>query len=298
MSWKPFVVGVDVSPTAANAAVFAIEAAQRAATTVHLVHASRNALDSVPAPEGDRYPAARLGEQARAEVVAALGSRVPAAVLAALTVRRGRPAAVLNGAVAALGAELVVLGGKHHSTLGRWLGGSTGVDVARSTLVPLLVTVGEPAIQRVLVAVDQSGAARPTLATAERYATLFRAELRALSVIEPFPVLPEVPQPDATDYYRLLEETVAHDIWPLIHAPGVDTLVRHGAALETILREAAEWRADLLVVGSHGKGWVKRMLIGSVTERLINHLPTSLLVVPISVAAVGPDTRELSAVNR
>jgi len=288
MSWKPIVVGVDTSPEAAGAAAFAVRAAQRAATTCHLVHAA----PEVPARGRNPYPYTRLDEQARTRVVAALGNRVPAPVLKTLSVRRGRPAAVVRGAVAALGAELVVLGGKHHSTLGRWWGGSTSVNVARSTTVPLLVTAGEPAIRRVLVAVDQSGAARPTLAAAERYATLFGAELHALSVIEPLPVLPEVPQPEATDYDGLLEQTVTHDIWSLIRTPGVATLVRYGAALETILREAAQWRADLLVVGSHGKGWVKRMLVGSVTERLINNLPTSLLVVPTAAAARGSEARE------
>src|SRR3989442_12527198 len=95
------------------------------------------------------------------QVVSVLGNRVPATVLEALTVRRGKPAAVLNDAVAAFGAELVVLGGKHHSTLGRWLGGSTSVSMARTAPVPGLVTVGAPAIRRDLVAVAQSGGARP-----------------------------------------------------------------------------------------------------------------------------------------
>ena len=113
-----------------------------------------------------------------------------------------------------------------------------------------------------------------------------------MSVIEPPPALLDLPQPDAAEQYRLLEEMVARDIWPLIRAPGVDTLLRHGAALETVEREASEWRADLLVVGSHGKGSVKRMVVGSVTERLINHLPTSLLVVPAAAAAVEPEARE------
>src|SRR2546422_400153 len=192
MSWKPIVVGVDLSPEAAGAAVFAVEAAQRAATACYLVHAVHDGLASGHTP----YPYTGPDKKARRQIVAALENRVPAAVLPTITVHRGRPAAVLKGAVAARGAELVVLGGKHHSTLGRWLGGSTGLNVARTTAVPLLVTVGEPAIRRVLVAVDQSGAARPTLAAAERYAALFGAELRALSVIEPLPVLPEVPQPD------------------------------------------------------------------------------------------------------
>ena len=294
MSRKPILVGVDASPEAAGAALFAVDAAHGAATSYHLVHATGDA--SMPAPGGDPSPSTRLDEQARAHVAGALGKRVAAAVLEALTVSRGSPAAVLNDAVATLGAELVVLGGKHHSTIGRWVGGSTSVDVARSTIVPLLVTVGRPTIRRVLVAVDLSAAAPPTLAAAERYAALFGAELRALSVVEPLFFLPEVPQPDSTDYYRHWEETLAREVWPLIRAPGVDTRLRHGAALDGILHEAAEWRADLLVVGSHGKGWGKRMLVGSVTERLINHLPASLLVVPAAAAAVRPEAH-FSAAN-
>src|SRR2546425_13023866 len=283
MSWKPIVVGVDVSPEAADAAVFAVAAAQRAETSCHLVHATSG---SGHTSRRESYPYTRLYDEASAQLSAALGSRVPNTVLEGLTVHRGKPAAVLNESAAALGAELVVLGGKHHSALGRWLGGSTSVAVARTAAVPLLVTVGAPAIRRVLLALDPSAAARPAVAAAERYATLFGAELRALSVVEPLAVLPEVPQQDTTDYYRRWEEALARDVWPLIRSPGVGTVVRHGAAPETILREAADWRADLVVVASHGKGPVKRMLVGSVTEGLINHLPTSLLVVPGGVAPV------------
>jgi nucleotide-binding universal stress UspA family protein len=61
--------------------------------------------------------------------------------------------------------------------------------------------------------------------------------------------------------------------------------------VDTLLREASEWQADVLVVGSHGKGWAQRVLLGSVTERLINHLPTSLLVAPVGVAAAALSER-------
>lgn len=283
MSWKPFVVGVDLSPEARDAAVFAVAAAQRAATSCHLVHATSGSAR--PSRRGG-YPYTRLYEEARLRVVAALGNRVPTAVLDSLTVRRGKPGAVLNGVVAAVGAELVVLGGKHHSALGRWLGGSTSVEVARTAGVPVLVTVGAPVIRRVLVAVDSSAAARPTLAVAERYAALFGAELRALSVVEELPALAVVPQPETSHYYREWEQTLAHEIWPLIRTPGVESIVRYGSAADTIQREAAEWRADLVVVGSHGKRSIERMLGGSVSEGLINHLPASLLVVPTRQAAV------------
>ena len=287
MSWKPIVVGVDASPQAADAAAFAARVAERAATSWHLVHAAADGAGAAPAPGTARSPTAPLDALERAQVVAALGQRVPAAALATLTVRPGQPAAVLGDAVAAFGAGLVILGGKHHSIMGRWVGGSTGLDVARSTRVPLFVTVGEPTVRRVLVAVDLSAAARPTIAAAERYAQLFGAELRALSVVEPLQFLPEVPQWDPSAYYQHWEDTLAQDVWPLIRTPGVTTTLRHGAALDGIVLEVASWRPDLLVVGSHGKGWAKRLLVGSVTEGLINVLPTSLLVVPAGGPAVG-----------
>src|SRR2546430_3642618 len=290
MPWKPIVVGVDASPEAADAAVFAVAVAHRAETSCHLVHATPG---SGHAPRRDSYPYTRRYEQARVQVAAAFGDRVPAAVLKSLAVHRGKPAAVLNEAVAALGAELVVPGGKHHSTLGAWLGGSTSVEVARTAVVRLLVAVGAPAIRRVLLALDPSAAARPAAGAAERYAALFGAELRALSVVEPLAVVPEVPQQDTTDHYRRWEETLARDVWPLIRAPGGGTAVRHGTALETIFRKAPRDRKSTRLNSSHGKGPVRRMLVGSVTEGLINHLPTSLLVVPAGAAPVGHDASEL-----
>lgn len=287
MSWKPIVVGVDTSPEAATAAAFAYRTAERAGTICQLVHAARDVLASADVPENGQYRHA-LCEDARTEIRAALRDAVPAPLFEKLTVRIGQTPEVLKQAVAAFGAELVVLGGKHHSTLGRWFGGSTSVDVARTTAVPVLVTAGAPtAIRRVLVAVDLSAAARPTLAVAERYGALFGADLRALSVLEPLPVIPEVTPPyDTGEYYAMSEELLNRDIWSLIETVGVEKVVRYGVAVETILREATEWGADLLVVGSHGKGWAARVLVGSVTERLLNHLPTSLLVVPASGALV------------
>jgi nucleotide-binding universal stress UspA family protein len=70
--------------------------------------------------------------------------------------------------------------------------------------------------------------------------------------------------------------------------------LRFGQTLATIVHEAEEWPADLLVVGTHGKGWVERALLGSVTERLLHLLPTSLLVVPAHAAMLaqgGPQSR-------
>jgi nucleotide-binding universal stress UspA family protein len=285
MSWKPIVVGVDSSPQAVDAATFASRLAARAGATCRLIHATRDALVAPEVPESARYRDA-LAQQARALVITTLEDALPPQLLDALAVRLGPTPVVLKQAVAELDAELVVLGGKHHSALGRWIGGSTSLDVARTTEVPLLVTAGPTAMRRVLVAVDISGAARPTLAAAERYATMLGAELRALSVLEPLPVIPNVTPPyDASEFYAMSEELLQREVWSLVRTPGADKVVRYGLAVDTIIREASEWSADLLVVGSHGKGWAERLLLGSVTERLLNHLPTSLLVIPAPARA-------------
>jgi nucleotide-binding universal stress UspA family protein len=148
--------------------------------------------------------------------------------------------------------------------------------------VPVLVTRDAPnVVRRVLAAVDLSTAAGPTLRAAERYAALFDAELRVMSVLEPLPWIPEAPLPPSRDYQTLFEEHLEREVWPLIGYPGVTKTLRHGTAAQAIADEAAGWSADLVVLGSHGKGWVDRVLIGSVTERLLNHLPASLLIVPV-----------------
>jgi nucleotide-binding universal stress UspA family protein len=203
-----------------------------------------------------------------------------------MTVRVGRAATVLKQMVAELDAGLVVLGGKHHSMLERWLAGSTSINVVRTTEVPVLVTGGSRApIRHVLAAVDLSAAAAPTIRAAEQFADLVGAKVRVVSVLEPLPIIPEAPNYELSHYYAMMEDRLARDVWPLVASPYADKVVRHGAAVETVMQEAAEWHADVVVVGSHGKGLVDRLLIGSATERLLNHLPTSLLVVP--VYAVG-----------
>lgn len=282
MSWKPIVVGVDRSPEAAEAAAFAWEVAQRARTSCHLVHATRDAWQAdtaaaLPARLSELTQAQLL--VAREQVARSLELVLPPHMVEQLTVHRGRAALVLSDMVAELDAGLVVLGGKHHSTLGRWLGGSTSHDAVRLTNVPVLVVAGKPRpIKRVLVAVDLSPASRPTLELAAQYATLFGARLRALCVFEPLPAPPESPEVDSTAFYELCQQTLDRDVWPALQFPGAERMVRHGNAVEALLRETNEWRADLLVVGSHGKNLAQRVLLGSVTERLLSHLPTSLLV--------------------
>jgi nucleotide-binding universal stress UspA family protein len=293
MVWGPIIVGVDPSAEAAGAATLGYRIARGAAVECQLVHTLRDAwapFAAVGTPAQVEETQRLQRAVARHQVTEALRGRVAPELLESLDVRFGPAAVVLQHVARERKAGLLVLGGKHHTALERWLGGSTSLNVVRTAELPVLVTAGAPsAIRRILVAADLSEAARPTIALAERFAALVGAQLRVLSVFEPLPALAGMPAVDPTSYYDLSEELLQGEIWPLVKTKSAERLVRHGMVVETLLREATDWAADLLVVGSHGKGWAQRVLLGSVTERLLNHLPTSLLVAPVGEGPASAD---------
>jgi nucleotide-binding universal stress UspA family protein len=301
MPWGPIIVGVDASPAAAGAAEVGERLSRVASVPCHLIHAVRDAWAPLVAVNPDPQVADMQRLQlavARETINRTLKNAISDQLLENLSVWFGPPAVILQEATREKKPGLVVLGGKHHSALERWLGGSTSLHVVRTSEVPVLITAGEPkTLRRILVAADLSKAAGPTVGLAERFARLVGAQLRVLTVFEPLPDLPGVPPMDPTQYYALAQDTLERDVWPLVRSSGVEKLVRHGTVVDTLLREAADWQADVLVVGSHGKGWAQRVLLGSVTERLINHLPTSLLVAPVGVAAAALAQRKLELVE-
>jgi len=285
LSTGAVLVGVDGSPEAARAATIGEAIAAEATTPCQLIHAVAfvRPPGSIAGVLGTDELGDRTMSTARARVIQGLTGAVGPATLGRLMVAPGRAAVVLKRAARDLKATLIVLGGKHHTRFERWIAGSTAIDVVRTTDLPVLVAAKPgPSPARILAAVDMSAAAAaPTIAMAERAADFFGAELKVLSVLEPLPVLPDVPNYDLGAYYAMLEDHLTRDIWPLVRRTGTRKVTRYGMPVEEIRREALEWDASLVVIGSHGKDWVDRVLIGSVTEHLLNELPTSLLVVPI-----------------
>jgi nucleotide-binding universal stress UspA family protein len=63
-----------------------------------------------------------------------------------------------------------------------------------------------------------------------------------------------------------------------------DTAVKGGDVRETIIDLAAEWHADLIVVGSHGERGLKRFLLGSVAEFVARHAMCSVAIVRTPVS--------------
>src|SRR5208283_3407639 len=99
-------------------------------------------------------------------------------------------------------------------------------------------------------------------------------EVRILHVLQP--IGPAPPQM-APGYAPELVERIAKEL----HSAGfnVNTAVEVGDIRETIIDSAAEWRADLIVVGSHGQRGIQRFLLGSVAEFVARHAKCSVEIV-------------------
>jgi nucleotide-binding universal stress UspA family protein len=70
---------------------------------------------------------------------------------------------------------------------------------------------------------------------------------------------------------------------------GVESQLRRGEIVEEILRAADELDCDLIIIGSHGRGALFRMLVGSVAEALLRRSVRPVLLVKPGTASVTPD---------
>jgi nucleotide-binding universal stress UspA family protein len=293
---RPIVVGVNGSPESVRAARVAWTLSQALRGPCHLVHAvGYPVLDSTfgIAPASLSPVFEQLLAAARRDLEVGLAGSLPAEALAGLEVRLGRPARALAQAATERGAGLVVVGGKPHGAVARLMGGSTAHGLAHLLEVPLLVTSRLPhPIARILVAVDLSDAAPPTLAVAGALSEALGARLRVIYAVEPLRLPAGVELGiDREDLYERQVAAFAELVAGVAHVPPIDRVTRRGPAAEMVTEEVASWEADLLVVGSHGKGWVDRLMIGSTTERLLALLPTSLVIVPAWVRESGRAAR-------
>jgi len=125
-------------------------------------------------------------------------------------------------------------------------------------------------------------------AAAQNIAKLFRPldnEVRVLTVVEPITtaVMPQM----SPGYYPELEDqkreakTLVERTAKMLAEAGfkVSTSVLTGDAKTVILDEAADWRADLIVLGSHGRKGIGRFLLGSVSEAVARHTDCSVEIV-------------------
>jgi len=128
----------------------------------------------------------------------------------------------------------------------------------------------------ILVATDFGVASDRALEVATEIARRFGGKLTILHAVEELPDgLPCAPEVRRSAAFRLNEMVDR----ARLRAPAVEGLLREGFAWREIAEAATRLAADLVVVGSHGRGHDTRFLIGTVAERVVRVCPVPVLTV-------------------
>jgi nucleotide-binding universal stress UspA family protein len=229
--------------------------------------------------------AKRRVADAREVIATQLRSRVPGASLEAVTVEivvGVGYAAIIRRAIE-LEAGLTVLGSHRESPWRDLFLGSTIERVLRRGDTPILTVRDEPGSDygRVLVAVDFSVYSRRALEFADRLVP--EGEFLVLHAYDlPFAgFLTDV----HTRHINLLEGEIREQMAALLQVlpagrrSNVISEVRLGEAVPVVEAAAAEFRPDLLVVGTHGRTGVAHAILGSIAERLLRRPRCDVLAV-------------------
>lgn len=136
--------------------------------------------------------------------------------------------------------------------------------------------------EKILVAMDGSIYSEKALEQAISMAKVCSSSLFAITVVDVYTGALQNPW---------LEEKLSEEAKAILEKAknraseentSCETIVRIGKnPHEFIVQEAKEKEIDLIVMGTHGKTGLKKMLLGSVAERVIGHAPCAVLVTPV-----------------
>jgi nucleotide-binding universal stress UspA family protein len=197
--------------------------------------------------------------------------------------------------------DLIMMGTHGRKGLARALLGSVAERVTRLATIPVLliretkITVPST-FQKILIAVDGSKASRKALKTADQLTKLTNAELHLVHII------PDVPPPlvdplgvggvAASLTYSDTLKQLEHEarIVMEVSRAEIDTsnTVFHTARAQreripdALVKYADEHGCDLIVMGTHGRTGINRLLLGSVAEGVAHTTPVPLLLVHVA----------------
>jgi nucleotide-binding universal stress UspA family protein len=143
-----------------------------------------------------------------------------------------------------------------------------------------------PEYNTILTTTDFSGPALMGVKYAADLAAKLKGKLILAYVVEEkLPALILAASSDPVEaivagHRRHAETSLADYAEKHLSGTGVETVVVQGFAHVAIVELARARKADLIVLGTHGHGFVGRILMGSTTERVIHEAPCPVMVVP------------------
>lgn len=199
--------------------------------------------------------------------------------------------------VRTMNADLVVMSTHGRGGLARaWLGSTTDRMIRQSPVPVLVVHPGdemvdltaEPAYRHILIPLDGSPEAEAALGVARTIGELIGADYTLLQVLEPavhtFAVngVRHDPQPIAGAWEQA--QDYLNEIAAPLRAAGCTVALQTplGRPAETLLQYLETNPVDLVVLTTHGRAGVARMLLGSVADKLVRGAETPLLITSVA----------------
>ena len=204
-------------------------------------------------------------------------------------VRMGEAGREVSAVADTMHARLIVIGRGRHHGLDRIFGGESALRLLQLGDAPVLAVeegLTSPP-RRVVIATDFSPfslyAAQVAMSVVAPDATVW-----LLHVGPPFDESVSYLRERADAYRAQAETAFAHmKVKFAQKSMHFESIVLTGNAPDQLLRYIAEQKADLVVTATHGYGFIRRMLLGSVAATLIRNAPCSVLVVPGSARTVA-----------
>jgi nucleotide-binding universal stress UspA family protein len=203
-------------------------------------------------------------------------------------VEKGSPAARLQALAERGEADLIVLGSTHHAAFGSVAPGSIAEHLLQGARCRLVIAPkgyaredhSQDRLRVVAVGYDGMAESQAALEEAAVLAGKFGASMKVIGVKTPVPAMGAAAAAQAgaeagPDFQTRLHEAVSELPSELRALP----VLERGDPVKKLI-EAAEVGVDLLVLGSRGFGPVLRLLIGSVSSRVIRGAPCPVMVVP------------------
>jgi nucleotide-binding universal stress UspA family protein len=181
----------------------------------------------------------------------------------------GEPYEGIVDIAAAEHCDLIVMGRKSLSRLERVLMGSVTAKVIGHTLCRILVIPKDARLtfEKILIATDGSMHSEFASHEAIDIAKRSGSTLIVLSVAKKDENIPA-----AKESVDMVKKDAEKE------GITVQTLIRKGVPHEVIVNTATQEDVGLIVVGSHGRTGITKLLMGSVTERVIGHAESAVLV--------------------
>ncbi len=151
--------------------------------------------------------------------------------------------------------------------------------------------------ERILCPIDFSEPSQRALSYAVALARWYGARLEAVHVASP-------PEPETADGVAVVEpdtrgfeDGLTADLRRVVGEPGLPdvaqrVVITRSRTHDAIVEHARAIAADLVVMGTHGRGGFNRLLLGSVTERVLRTAPCPVLTVPAAEAVPGPEDED------